>query len=266
MLCLLAPLLCSLCTLSRAEAAIPSLRYRRAAAAWISLSPLRIAALSPSLPSSASRPLNSLLRLQPRRALLTTMADTGKGKGAAAAGASSAGGNEKLGEAEVLNLVLDYLATKGFTEAEQTLRQSASAAGGSPNKGRKSNQQSGTLQAHHTRPYSYTWYVTWLLCSCWLYTSYYKAVSASRKLCKCFPCVCVCSVDPHPQPTPSLDRDGCGWCLVGGELQLLLLCRCCSPLLLLAHFLFCESSFVMTECNQSEEQPILKYCCTVQSM
>lgn len=84
------------------------------------------------------------------------MADTGKGKGAAApaaaaaAGASSAGGSnkaaDKLGETEVLNLVLDYLATKGFTEAEQTLRQSASAAGGSPNKGRKSNQHTGTLQ------------------------------------------------------------------------------------------------------------------------
>ncbi|CAM9961532.1 unnamed protein product [Pylaiella littoralis] len=75
------------------------------------------------------------------------MADTGKGKGAPS-GASSAGGNskatEKLGEAEVLNLVLDYLATKGFTEAEQSLRQSASATGGSPNKGRKSNQQSGS--------------------------------------------------------------------------------------------------------------------------
>lgn len=70
------------------------------------------------------------------------MADTGKGKAAgAAAGGSSA--TDKLGEAEVLNLVLDYLATKGFTEAEQTLRQSVSASGGSPKKGRNSNQQSG---------------------------------------------------------------------------------------------------------------------------
>lgn len=76
------------------------------------------------------------------------MADTaGKGKGAA--GASAGGGKakaaDKLGEAEVLNLVLDYLATKGFTEAEQTLRQSVSAAQGSPKKGHKSNQQSGTF-------------------------------------------------------------------------------------------------------------------------
>ncbi|CAM9956559.1 unnamed protein product [Ectocarpus sp. 12 AP-2014] len=71
------------------------------------------------------------------------MADTGKGKATgAAAGGSSA--TDKLGEAEVLNLVLDYLATKGFTEAEQTLRQSVSASGGSPKKGRNSNQQSGS--------------------------------------------------------------------------------------------------------------------------
>lgn len=148
MLCPRELLLCFLCTVP-AEAAIPSPRYRTAAA-WIQSNPLRIDALSSSLPSSASvRPLNNLLS-QPGRALLTTMADTGKGKGAPS-GASSAGGNskatEKLGEAEVLNLVLDYLATKGFTEAEQSLRQSASATGGSPNKGRKSNQQSGTFRS-----------------------------------------------------------------------------------------------------------------------
>lgn len=76
------------------------------------------------------------------------MADTRKGKGAAAG--QSAGGvkgkaTEKLGEAEVLNLVLDYLATKGFTEAEQTLRQSASASQGSPKKGHNSNQHSGAF-------------------------------------------------------------------------------------------------------------------------
>lgn len=77
------------------------------------------------------------------------MADTaGKGKGAA--GPSAGGGKgkatDKLGEAEVLNLVLDYLATKGFTEAEQTLRQSVSASQGSPKKkGHNSNQQSGTF-------------------------------------------------------------------------------------------------------------------------
>lgn len=78
------------------------------------------------------------------------MADTGKGKGApagpAAGGASAA--TDKLGEAEVLHLVLDYLATKGFTEAEETLRQSVSAAGGSPKKG-NSNQHSGELDDVH---------------------------------------------------------------------------------------------------------------------
>lgn len=73
------------------------------------------------------------------------MADTGTGKGAAgaAAGGGKAKATDKLGEAEVLNLVLDYLATKGFTEAEQTLRQSVSASQGSPKKGHNSNQQSG---------------------------------------------------------------------------------------------------------------------------
>lgn len=69
------------------------------------------------------------------------MAENGKGK---ASGVASA--TEKLGEADVLNLVLDYLATKGFVEAEQTLRQSVSASGGSPKKP-KSNQQSGTIIA-----------------------------------------------------------------------------------------------------------------------
>lgn len=77
------------------------------------------------------------------------MADTGKGKGAA--GPSAGGGKgkatDKLGEAEVLNLVLDYLATKGFTEAEQTLRQSVSASQGSPKKGHNSNQHSGALSS-----------------------------------------------------------------------------------------------------------------------
>lgn len=81
------------------------------------------------------------------------MAEKGKGK--------MVGGNsttDKLGEADVLNLVLDYLATKGFVEAEQTLRQSVSASGGSPKK-QSSNQQSGTTQnrkisrvANRTKP------------------------------------------------------------------------------------------------------------------
>lgn len=68
------------------------------------------------------------------------MAEKGKGK--------MVGGNsttDKLGEADVLNLVLDYLATKGFVEAEQTLRQSVSASGGSTKK-QSSNQQSGTTK------------------------------------------------------------------------------------------------------------------------
>lgn len=62
-----------------------------------------------------------------------------KGKGRSVGGASA---TAKLDEADVLNLVLDYLATKGFVEAEQTLRQSVSASGGSP-KPHRSNQQSG---------------------------------------------------------------------------------------------------------------------------
>lgn len=66
------------------------------------------------------------------------MAEKGKGK---MVGGNSA--TDKFGEADVLNLVLDYLATKGFVEAEQTLRQSVSASGGSPKK-QSSNQQSGT--------------------------------------------------------------------------------------------------------------------------
>eukprot|EP00904_Undaria_pinnatifida_P008972 jgi/Undpi1/5204/HiC_scaffold_2.g00486.m1 len=66
------------------------------------------------------------------------MAEKGKGK---MVGGNSA--TDKFGEADVLNLVLDYLATKGFVEAEQTLRQSVSASGGSPKK-QSSNQQSGS--------------------------------------------------------------------------------------------------------------------------
>lgn len=64
------------------------------------------------------------------------MAEKGKGK---MVGGSSA--TDKLGEADVLNLVLDYLATKGFVEAEQTLRQSVSSGGST--KKQSSNQQSG---------------------------------------------------------------------------------------------------------------------------
>lgn len=58
--------------------------------------------------------------------MTTTMVDTRKGKGAAP-GATAGGGSaatDKLGEEEVLNLVLDFLATKGFLEAEETLRES----------------------------------------------------------------------------------------------------------------------------------------------
>lgn len=59
------------------------------------------------------------------------MAET-KGKGKANGVAAGGGGTtEKLGEADVLNLVLDYLATKGFVEAERTLRQSVKASNGS---------------------------------------------------------------------------------------------------------------------------------------
>lgn len=64
------------------------------------------------------------------------MAD-GKGKGKGGGFAT-----DKLDEADVLNLVIDYLATKGFTEAEQTLRQSVSASGGGRKK-QSSNQGSG---------------------------------------------------------------------------------------------------------------------------
>lgn len=74
------------------------------------------------------------------------MAEKGKGR--------MVGGNsttDKLGEADVLNLVLDYLATKGFVEAEQTLRQSVSASGGSPKK-QSSNQQSGTTHNRKQPP------------------------------------------------------------------------------------------------------------------
>lgn len=126
--------------------AISSLPHR-AAAAWIlSRSPCTPKS-SAGRHRSACHVLSPLNPLHPRRAFLTTMADTGKGKGGA--GASTGGGKakatDKLGEAEVLNLVLDYLATKGFTEAEQTLRQSVTAGQGSPKKGHNSNQQSGTL-------------------------------------------------------------------------------------------------------------------------
>lgn len=68
------------------------------------------------------------------------MASNGKGR-ASIAGAATGPQQEKLGEAEVLNLVLDYLATKGFVEAERTLRQSVNANDGSPI--HSSNQQSG---------------------------------------------------------------------------------------------------------------------------
>jgi len=57
--------------------------------------------------------------------------------------ASAGGGTEKLNEADVLNLVLDYLATKGFVEAEQTLRQSLPASGNSIEPGKSTNQRSG---------------------------------------------------------------------------------------------------------------------------
>lgn len=70
------------------------------------------------------------------------MADMGKGKGSAASGGVS---TDKLDDGDVLNLVLDYLATKGFVEAEKTLRQSVTADGGSP-KHHSSNQQSGTVE------------------------------------------------------------------------------------------------------------------------
>lgn len=63
-------------------------------------------------------------------------ADKGKGKSAGAPA------TDRLDEGDVLNLVLDYLATKGFVEAEKTLRQSVSAAEGSPKK-HSSNQQTG---------------------------------------------------------------------------------------------------------------------------
>lgn len=67
-----------------------------------------------------------------------------KGTRISATTASSSGGTEKLNEGDVLNLVLDYLATKGFVEAEQTLRQSLSASGNSIEPGRHStNQGSG---------------------------------------------------------------------------------------------------------------------------
>lgn len=65
------------------------------------------------------------------------MENNGKGKVPAPAAMAT----QKLDEADVLNLVLDYLATKGFVEAERTLRQSASASGGSPK--HSSNQQTG---------------------------------------------------------------------------------------------------------------------------
>lgn len=53
----------------------------------------------------------------------------------------SAAKYQKLDESDVLNLVLDYLATKGFVEAERTLRQSVSASDG--NRKQSSNQQTG---------------------------------------------------------------------------------------------------------------------------
>lgn len=74
------------------------------------------------------------------------MADFGKGKGRPNRGTSTSAA-EKLDESDVLNLVLDYLATKGFTEAERTLRQSVSASGGSPS--RSSNQQTGLSRNPH---------------------------------------------------------------------------------------------------------------------
>ena len=65
------------------------------------------------------------------------MTDIGKGKAAGGGGVT-----DKLDESDVLNLVLDYLATKGFVEAEQTLRHSLSASEGS-REAPKSNQGSG---------------------------------------------------------------------------------------------------------------------------
>lgn len=64
-----------------------------------------------------------------------------KGKGKIVGGGASA--TDKLNEGDVLNLVLDYLATKGFVEAEQTLRQSVSL-GSAPEK-QRSRQQSGVV-------------------------------------------------------------------------------------------------------------------------
>lgn len=138
-------LLCLSLPLVRAKVITPP--PRRAAAAWTGLFSPRLPAC-PGSSSRLSRRSSNFLQ-QPRRRCrpLKTMADTGKGK-ATAGGPSTQGeggrskGAEKLGEAEVLNLVLDYLATKGFTEAEQTLRQSVSAGGASPVK-QNSNQQSG---------------------------------------------------------------------------------------------------------------------------
>lgn len=66
------------------------------------------------------------------------MENNQRGRAAGAAGTTT----QKLGEADVLNLVLDYLATKGFVEAERTLRQSVSASDGSPK--HSSNQQTGS--------------------------------------------------------------------------------------------------------------------------
>lgn len=67
------------------------------------------------------------------------MENNQRGRAAGAAGTTT----QKLGEADVLNLVLDYLATKGFVEAERTLRQSVSASDGSPK--HSSNQQTGEV-------------------------------------------------------------------------------------------------------------------------
>lgn len=135
---LLLLLLCSSLPPARAKATTPLPCC--SAAAWIGpLSPRLLGHPSSSSHSScSSRTPRQHRRCRP----LTTMADAGKGKASAPGGGASKGA-EKLGEAEVLNLVLDYLATKGFTEAEQTLRQSVSAGGGSPPK-QNSNQQSGT--------------------------------------------------------------------------------------------------------------------------